>query len=223
MPGEAGAVIRLFFFILLTGLVKAQPNGDLDIPNLDLSKKSIRSYHDSGRYAAEVDAVADRARQYLELNLPRYQGQKPAIVLDIDETTLTNYSYFDDYDFAYIDHFWADWVKKAQATPLAGPQRLFNYARDRGLAIFFITGRPERDRTATELNLKRAGYVGYTRLITRIPGFKGTTGAYKTLQRQKLFESGYRIVVNMGDQASDLEGGYSESVFKLPNPMYYVP
>jgi 5'-nucleotidase (lipoprotein e(P4) family) len=223
VPGEAGAVIRLIFFIFLTGLAAAQPKGDLDIPNLDLSKKSIRSYHDSGRYAAEVDAVAGRAQEYLELNLPRFQGQKPAIVLDIDETTLTNYSYFDEYDFAYIDQFWADWVKKARATPLAGPQRLFNYAREQKVAIFFLTGRPERDRAATELNLKRAGYTGYTRLIMRVPGFKGTTGAYKTLQRQQLLEAGYKIVLNMGDQASDLEGGYSESVFKLPNPMYYVP
>lgn len=209
--------------LLLTRLVLAQPDGDLEIPNLDLSKRSIRSYHDSGRYQAEVDGVAERARQYLEVNLPRYQGQNPAIVLDIDETTLSNYSYFDQFDFAYIDHLWAAWVQKAKATPLAGPQRLFRYARQQNVAVFFLTGRPERDRAATELNLKRAGYTDYTRLIMRAPGTKGTTGSYKTSQRQQLMQAGYKLVLNMGDQSSDLEGGYAEAVFKLPNPMYYVP
>ncbi|MBS2036561.1 HAD family acid phosphatase [bacterium] len=216
-------MLRLILLALLTRLVGAQPNGDVEIPNLDLSKRSIRSYHDSGRYAAEVEAVADRARQYLELNLPRYQGQKPAIVLDIDETSLTNYSYFDEYDFAYVEHFWKEWVNRAAATPLPGPQRLFNYARDQKVAVFFLTGRPERDRAATDLNLRRAGYNGYTRLIMRTAGYKGTTGSFKTWQRQQIIQSGYKIVLNMGDQTSDLEGGYADAVFKVPNPMYYVP
>ena len=27
----------------------------------------------------------------------------------------------------------------------------------------------------------------------------------------------------MGDQESDLSGGYAERTFKLPNPVYYLP
>jgi hypothetical protein len=27
----------------------------------------------------------------------------------------------------------------------------------------------------------------------------------------------------MGDQLSDLEGGYAERTFKLPNPFYWIP
>ena len=34
---------------------------------------------------------------------------------------------------------------------------------------------------------------------------------------------GYTIVVNVGDQWSDLAGGYSEGGFKLPNPFYHIP
>lgn len=214
---------RFIILLLLTRLVLAQPNGDLEIPNLDLSKQSIRAYHDSGRYAGEVDAVAERARQYLEQNLERYHGLKPAIVLDIDETSLTNYRYFDDYDFAYLEHFWKEWVNSARATPLEGTRRLFKFAKEHRVAVFFLTGRPERDREATELNLARAGYSGYTRLVLRMPGYKGTTGSFKTEQRRQLLEAGYKIVLNMGDQASDLEGGYADAVFKVPNPMYYVP
>lgn len=31
------------------------------------------------------------------------------------------------------------------------------------------------------------------------------------------------MVVNVGDQASDLLGGYAELTFKLPNPFYVIP
>lgn len=91
------------------------------------------------------------------------------------------------------------------------------------VAIFFITGRGERDRLSTERNLQQAGYTGYKQLICRPPGLKGTTGSYKTSERRRLIEGGYTIVINLGDQASDLEGGYNGAAFKLPNPMYYVP
>jgi hypothetical protein len=30
------------------------------------------------------------------------------------------------------------------------------------------------------------------------------------------------IVLNMGDQESDLMGGYAQRTFKLPNPFYYI-
>jgi hypothetical protein len=33
---------------------------------------------------------------------------------------------------------------------------------------------------------------------------------------------GYDIVVNAGDQESDLEGGHADRAFKLPNPFYFV-
>jgi hypothetical protein len=46
---------------------------------------------------------------------------------------------------------------------------------------------------------------------------------YKSNVRQELEKKGYRIVLNIGDQASDLAGCCSERVFKLPNPFYLVP
>jgi hypothetical protein len=42
-------------------------------------------------------------------------------------------------------------------------------------------------------------------------------------ERQALEKGGYLIVLNIGDQWSDLMGGYSLKTFKLPNPFYYIP
>jgi hypothetical protein len=46
---------------------------------------------------------------------------------------------------------------------------------------------------------------------------------YKSGERQKLVDAGYRIVGNMGDQWSDLIGApEGDRTFKVPDPMYYV-
>ncbi len=46
---------------------------------------------------------------------------------------------------------------------------------------------------------------------------------YKTAMRKKITEQGYDIVLSMGDQYSDLVGGYDDAMFKVPNPYYYIP
>ena len=46
---------------------------------------------------------------------------------------------------------------------------------------------------------------------------------FKAPTRQKIAAMGYTIIANMGDQMSDLDGGFSEKTFKLPNPFYYIP
>jgi hypothetical protein len=49
-----------------------------------------------------------------------------------------------------------------------------------------------------------------------------TTEGFKTEVRRKLTAQGYIIVVNIGDQYSDLNGGYAERTYKLPNPFYLI-
>ena len=46
---------------------------------------------------------------------------------------------------------------------------------------------------------------------------------FKAPERRKIAERGYTIVLSLGDQESDLKGGYAERTFKLPNPVYYLP
>src|SRR5262245_14599758 len=53
------------------------------------TQRQIADYIDSGRYDADFAAVATAARAWLEDRAPRVA--KPAIVLDIDETSLSNW------------------------------------------------------------------------------------------------------------------------------------
>jgi len=45
---------------------------------------------------------------------------------------------------------------------------------------------------------------------------------FKPRNRESIEKEGYHIVLNIGDQASDLAGCCAERVFKLPNPFYLV-
>ena len=44
----------------------------------------------------------------------------------------------------------------------------------------------------------------------------------KTAARRALYREGYTIIANLGDQESDLRGGYEERSFKLPDPLYLM-
>ena len=54
-------------------------------------------------------------------------------------------------------------------------------------------------------------------------GVSCPTLLYKSGVRAHLEDLGYEIVGNFGDQFSDLEGGFADKMFKLPNPNYFLP
>ena len=49
-----------------------------------------------------------------------------------------------------------------------------------------------------------------------------SAASFKAAERKKITERGYTIILNMGDQQSDLAGGFAEKTFKLPNPGYLL-
>jgi predicted secreted acid phosphatase len=152
---------------------------------------------------------------------PRFSG-KPAIVLDIDETSLSNYSAIEADDFTFGQHSQAEAVDQV-GTAIAPTLKLFKDARAAGVAVFFITGRGEAVRAPTEANLRREGYDGWKGLYLKPADSTATTVEYKTAARRDIESKGYRIIANLGDQFSDLAGGHAKRAFKLPNPFYFLP
>ena len=101
--------------------------------------------------------------------------------------------------------------------------RLFNTAKAKGVAIFFISTRREDQRHATVNNLKAAGYDGWADLALKQPDDKSSSQEFKTARRKEIEDAGFTIIANVGDQYSDLRGGHAERVFKVPNPFYFIP
>jgi acid phosphatase len=153
-------------------------------------------------------------------------GEKLAMVLDIDETSLSGFCELRREDYGFLFAAFNAWVVSPDAAMvIPGTLRLFNRARAAGVEVFFITGRWEEQTAATEQNLTAAGFKGWKGLSLRKGSQKKmTTVEYKSEERQKIVDAGYRIVMSMGDQWSDLKGTpKAEISVKLPNPFYYLP
>jgi acid phosphatase len=110
------------------------------------------------------------------------------------------------------------------ASPALQPTlHLVRRARQLGVAVFFITGRPGELRESTERNLREQGFT-FDHVFLLPSDQKFASGVdFKTPIRRKLEAEGYTVLLSIGDQQSDLDGGAAERTFKLPNPVYYLP
>ncbi len=201
------------------------------LDNLGALRFRIRDYADcagdAGCYWDDMDAQAQRAVAVLEARAARRTKREHlAISLDIDETALTSYCEELREDFGYIRPQYEAWIVSDDAVrPVPGTLRLFQRARALGYTVFFITGRPEPQRTATERNLRTAGYDGFEHVsLKQADQADLSTEAYKSAERARILRAGYTLILNMGDQWNDLEGTpLAEHSVKLPNPFYYLP
>lgn len=208
-----------------------EPTSPLNIGQL---KFQLRDYRYCGGY--DLDFAGKIAEVKLYVRQRALQVDKPALVLDIDETSLSNWLEIEQNDFAYIPGGLCsfqpgtacgdqEWELSARAEALKPTLDLFKTAKSWGVAVFFVTGRQDRVdlRGATETNLKRAGYDGWHELIMRPIASAGSVSDYKSSARRAIEEQGYKIIANVGDQQSDLDGGFAEKTFRLPNPFYFIP
>jgi len=194
-------------------------------------------------YMKDVAAAVAEARGWVQQRAP--QVDNAAVVLDIDETSLSNW------EVIYHDHFayfadgscdlganiacgWQDWFLSARSVALSPTLDFFRFVKtlsDRNggkVAVFFVTGRRDEPamRAATEENLRKQSYDSWERLYLRPTASRGFVSVYKTDSRREI-ERKYKIIANLGDQYSDLIGDpdddHAEKCFKIPDPFYFIP
>lgn len=192
--------------------------------NLAAHKTELKRYYDSGAYQQDIASVLNQATAYLTSQLKNPANKKPAIILDIDETSLSNYQDMVKLDFGGSLTEIRQNEDKGTDPAIEPTLKLFQFAKANQVAVFFLTGRFENERKETEANLKKAGYNNWDGLILRHGQYmKAPATVYKTAMRKQISEQGYNIILTLGDQYSDLRGGYAEKGFKLPNPYYLIP
>jgi predicted secreted acid phosphatase len=175
-----------------------------------------------------------------------------AIVLDVDDTSLATWNYEISVNWAFTPASNAVFVNEQRFVPVPGMVELANEAAADGFAVIFLTGRGAAQEAATLGNLTSDGVgvdAGFPTPTTLNNGEDGlftkpavanypdylqaacagdpngscTTIHYKSATRAHIESLGYDIVANFGDQFSDLEGGFADRTFKLPNPNYFLP
>jgi predicted secreted acid phosphatase len=194
--------------------------------NLAINKQTLIKYHDSGAYMDDIADIIQQSLRYLELRVKNhnFKGKKPAIILDIDETSLSNYRDMLEMDFGGTPLQVQQLEDKGTDEVIKPTLKLYRFAKKNRIAVFFVTGRFEEEREVTLANLKKAGFTQPDGLILRTGKYKRSPAAtYKIAVRKHIANEGYDILLNIGDQKSDLRGGYADKTFKLPNPYYLIP
>ena len=252
------------------------------VTNIDVLRQQLKNYYGAptaktgisgtwqdplnldSNYANEARGVAKDGGNWLAARANKKDAGKRAIVLDVDDTTLTtwNYELYSNWDFNPATN--GDFVNQELFPATPGMVEMVNQAAAEGYAVFFLTGRPVAQYDATLGNLTdsdttgvNAGYTTPTLidldgsgpggeapgLFTKPPvgsypdyldqpqfcgpavdaGASCPTIQYKSGTRAYIESLGYDIVGNFGDQFSDLEGGFADKTFKMPNPNYFLP
>ena len=191
--------------------------------------------------AAEVDALYQQGYNVATNKLKELLKQptdKPySIVLDIDETVLSNIPFqvkmIKD-GTAFNPKLWDEWVQKAEATPVAGAKEFLQFADKNKVQIYYISDRTDSQVDATIKNLEAQGLPvqGRDHLMFKKEGDKSKEG-----RRQEVLKH-TNLVMLFGDNLVDfaefstkseadrdkmfeqLKAEFGDKFIIFPNPMY---
>lgn len=216
-------------------------------PNVSLVEQQVEAFYgdtvdsaghhhasEDSQWGREVASTIADARHYLADRL-RHGVHRPAIVLDVDDTSEVTFGWEVDNQFAFNAASNEAAINADQFPAITPTLNLARWAAVNQVAVFFLTGRPEHQRAATLTDLiTHDGYPQPVALFMKTEagtppppylscGTTCTTDQYKSQTRAHIQDLGYDIVLNVGDQFSDLSFGHEDKAVKLPNPMYFLP
>jgi 5'-nucleotidase (lipoprotein e(P4) family) len=145
--------------------------------------------------------------------LPKAQRKmQRAVVVDIDETVLDNspaqaYGIKNQLPFNLKD--WYAWGEMRKAKAIPGAVEFANYAKSKGVRVFYVSNRDEVQKQATIDNLKAVGFpdISAENVLLRQKDASGKNISTKEPRRAAIAER-YRIVILMGDNLNDLASVY---------------
>jgi 5'-nucleotidase (lipoprotein e(P4) family) len=168
----------------------------------------------AAEYRALCFQAFNWARRTLETDektlkkLPKAERKKPrAVVVDIDETVLDNspaqaFGIKNKRPFNQQD--WYAWGEMRKAKAIPGAVEFANYARQKGVRIFYVSNRDEAQKQATIDNLKAVGFpdISAENVLLRQTDANNRPVSTKEPRRLEIAKN-YRIVILMGDNLND--------------------
>ena len=185
---------------------------------------NLVDYYELGMHDKVVASILEEAKKKLIHHMKDNKSiRKNVIIIDIDDTAINNYYFFKDNNFIDTIEVW-DMLTEKQDLPAVFPiLDFYNFCIFNKFSIIFISARLFRYYKATQALLNNASYYIYDALYLlpkNVTNYKDSPHNFKENLRKKLILSGYNILMNIGDQKSDLEGGYAKYHIKIPNYLY---
>ena len=171
----------------------------------DLNEQSVLGINwvqTSAEYRALCYQSFNLSKMNLDAFLATYSGSKPvAIIVDADETVIDNSAYqawLIGQDFGYSSKTWIPWIAAAEAKAIPGAAEFLNYAKGRGVEVFYVTNRKMVGYEGTEKNLKALGFpnVDKKHLLLR-------TKSSDKQERRDIVTKDYKVALLLGDNLND--------------------
>lgn len=225
----------------------SQKNGPNDLMNATVWTQTSVEYkaHAMATYKlAEMmldKALADKSWTAALEQGESYEGKPPAVILDVDETILDNSEYEAWLIKAkknYSSKTWGPYVDAAISKPIPGSKEFINYAKSKGVEIFYVSNRKAPGEAGTRKNLKDLGYPVNENIDTvLLRGEKKEWGSEKSPRRAHVAKD-YRVLLLLGDNIGDFvdvkkatlddrnailekyKGNWSSKWITFANPMY---
>jgi 5'-nucleotidase (lipoprotein e(P4) family) len=173
-------------------------------------------WHQKGsEYKALCFQAYNLGRMRLDILLNQSYNKPTAIVTDIDETILDNSPYTVHQslrNLGYSDSSWMKWTSMTACDTIPGALSFLRYAKSRGVSIFYITNRMEKERESTLKNLQKWNFPdasdGHLLLKNESSG--------KESRRQIVMQT-HEILLLFGDNLSDFSAVFDKKPYTERN------
>ncbi len=143
-----------------------------------------------------------------------YQALPPAVILDIDETVLDNSLYevwLMKNDQSFSTQSWNAFVATQTSLPIPGAVEFAKYADSKGVKVFYITNRGVEVEADTRQNMDRYGFPMGGNVDTFLMQGEKPDWASAKGTRRTVITTGYRVLLNIGDNFGDFDDSYRSS------------
>lgn len=200
---------------------------------------AIRWVREAAEYRAAVMQVYRQATARVEAEAAARKAGTWAVVLDADETVISNLTYQEERSragLAFSPESWREWVSRRAATPLPGAAAFLAHVHDLGGRIAIVTNRRQSECEDT-IAVFRQHALQYDAMLCRNdvgPSDKNPRFEAVAAGQTNAGAGPLAIVAFVGDNILDFPGASQASArknaaffdafgvrfFVLPNPMY---
>lgn len=200
---------------------------------------SIRWVETSAEFRAAFEQTYRLATAHVEAESAKHAAGAWAVILDADETILSNATYQRERALAglpFTQESWTAWVRRREATPLPGAAAFLARVHALGGRIAIVTNRLQSECADTESVLQRYQLI-YDAILCRAdqgPSDKNPRFAAVASGESAAGSGTLAVVAFVGDNILDFPGmsqaikdqgaeglrDFGARYFMLPNPMY---
>jgi 5'-nucleotidase (lipoprotein e(P4) family) len=170
--------------------------------------------------SAEMQHAYEQAYHYATMlmlaKLDTFRSGSPAVVLDIDETVLDNSPYevyLIQNGLTYTEENWKQWTDRARAAALPGALAFTQKAAEKGVEVYYITNRLERELESTLRNLDSLKFPFADREHVLLK-----SNSSNKAERRELVKAKHIVLVYVGDQLTDYSESYAQRGDDLGKP-----